>query len=440
MRYPRAGLSRLSSRLVLIAIALLAAASCLPAPRAPAVRLDVDGIIDPPMASYITRGLEYASQRRAPLVILYMDTPGGLADSMREIIQAILASPVPVVTYVAPEGARAASAGCLIAIASDFLAMSPTSNIGAAHPVSESGVPASDKITNDMAAQARSLAKRRGRNVEWAEKAVRQSVSDTADEAVRDHIADFIAQNERDLLVKLNGRKWNGEVLHTAGLPIQHLPMGMKERFLHVLSNPNVALLLMMLAMYGLIGELSHPGAVFPGIIGAVSVVLAFYSFSVLSINAAGFLLVAMAVGLFIADLFVPSHGVLTASGVLCLALGSFMLFQDAPSFLRASALLIVSMSLVTGAFFGLALGAGIRAQRRRVATGREAMVGAVAVATSPLRPEGMVRVMGELWRAVSSEPVDVGQSVVVKGVEGLTLRVEPAHPNPDAEKGDVSR
>ncbi|MGC8834637.1 MAG: NfeD family protein [Armatimonadota bacterium] len=389
-----------------------------------AVRLYIKGIIDPPMSSYVARGLREAESRNAELVILMMDTPGGLVDSMREIVQAILASNIPVVTYVAPEGARAASAGALIGIASDFLVMTPTSNIGAAHPVDERGQAVSDKITNDMAAQARALAKKRGRNVDWAEKAVRRSISATADEAVKAGVADFIAANTNELLAKLHGRTSHGRTLNTKGISIVNIPMNPKERFLHVFSNPNIALLLMMLALYGLIGELSHPGAVFPGVVGAISAILAFYSFSILSLNIAGLLLILLAIGLLIADLFLPSHGVLTLGGVVCLALGGFMLFEDSPTFLRASAFLIIAMAVSTGAFFALALGAGIRAQRRRVVTGREGLIGATAIAKSPLKPDGMVQVMGELWRASSEEPVEPGERVVVTGVDGLTLRV----------------
>lgn len=390
----------------------------------PAVRLEVRGVIDPPTASYVARGIHEAAARNAEILIIALDTPGGLVDSMREIVQEILASPVPVVTFVSPEGARAASAGALIGIASDFLVMSPTSNIGAAHPVTEKGEPASDKITNDLAAQARALAKRRGRNVDWAEKAVRRSISATADEAVKADVADFLAVSTQELLRKLDGRPARGRTLRTAGIPVVNVPMSMKERFLHVFSNPNIALVLMMLAMYGLIGELSHPGAVFPGVVGAVSAILAFYSFSVLSLNVAGLLLVLLALALFVADLFVPSHGVLTLGGVVCLALGGFMLFENSMAFLQASALLILTMAVGTGLFFGLALRAGVRAQRRRVVTGREALMGATAVAKTPLNPEGMVQVMGELWRACSDEPVEPGQKVVVTSVDGLTLRV----------------
>ncbi|MGQ9696367.1 MAG: NfeD family protein [Armatimonadota bacterium] len=390
----------------------------------PAVRLEVRGVIDPPTSSYVARGIQEAATRDAEILIIALDTPGGLVDSMREIVQGILASPVPVVTFVTPEGARAASAGALIGIASDFLVMSPTSNIGAAHPVPEKGEPASDKITNDLAAQARALAKRRGRNVDWAEKAVRRSISATADEALKAGVADFIAADTKELLGKLDGRQARGRTLSTAGIRVIDLPMTAKERFLHVFSNPNIALVLMMLAMYGLIGELSHPGAVFPGVVGTVSAILAFYSFSVLSLNVAGLLLVLLAIALFVADLFLPSHGVLTMGGVICLALGGFMLFDNSMAFLQASALLILTMAVGTGLFFGLALRAGVRAQRRRVVTGREALVGATAVAKTSLNPEGMVQVMGELWRASSDEPVEPGQRVVVVSVDGLTLRV----------------
>lgn len=387
--------------------------------------LTVRGVIDPPNATYVLRGLRAAERQRSPAVVLEMDTPGGLMDSMRDIVQGILNSPVPVVVYVAPRGARAASAGAFILMASDVAAMAPQTNVGAAHPVGVSGEMAPDKATNDAAAQLRALAERRGRNVQWAEKAVRQSVSATATEALKLDIIDFVAPTLDSLLKQADGYRAGGKVLRLRGARPEPFGMTLKEQAFHTLANPNITMILFLLAIYGLVAEVTHPGAIFPGVVGSISLILALYSFAVFSLNVAGLLMLLLAVGLFATDLLLPGHGVLSVAGGICFALGGFMLFEDS-AIGGASSGLIVSVSLFTTVFFAYAIGAAIRAQKRAVVTGREELVGARGVAKESLdgTGTGMVLIRGEWWRARSEEPVAAGDPVVVTAVDGLTLTV----------------
>lgn len=400
--------------------------------------LEVKGVIDPPIASYVLRGIQEAKERSAEALILSLDTPGGLDDAMRNIIQGILSSPVPVVVYVSPSGARAASAGALITLSSHIAAMAPSTTIGAAHPVRiGGGGPSPDeeelqkKITNDAAAYARSIAQRRGRNVEWAEKAVRQSISSTEEEALKQKVIDIIAKDLDDLKRLLNGRKVDGKELHTLDAEVVSLPMTPKEVFLHILSNPNITVLLLTLAIYGLIGELSHPGAIFPGIVGATSLILALYSFSVLSLNTAGLLLILLAVLLFIVDLFVPSHGLISLGAAAILGLGFFLLYENSPAFLRASVAMIISVVLLTTGFFLFGVSAGLRARRRPVATGREGLLGESGlIVVGGDRPQALIR--GEYWRVKSEVPLEEGDTVIVEGFDkdNLVLKVRKEEKN----------
>lgn len=423
------------------ALALLGgAAAAAPAPGAGPPTVDViqvTGIIGPATARYVLRGLREAERQGAEALLIELDTPGGLMKSMDDITKAMINSPVPTIVYVYPSGGRAASAGVFITYAATVAAMAPATHLGAAHPVGIApggGVGGEDKtlmakITNDAVAQIRGFAQLRGRNADWAEQAVRQSVSITDEAAVRLHVVDLVASSPRELLDRLDGRTVRtaaGErVLHTRGARLVEIPMDVTERFLQLLSDPNVGFVLMTVAIYGIIFELSNPGSVFPGVIGGLALILALTSFAVVEVNVAGLLLIAFSLLLFIADLKVPSHGVLTAGGIAAFVLGALLLTERQAPFLRISLLLILTMAALTAAFFAFAVGAGIRAQARRVQTGREALVGAVGVARSDINPTGTVFVEGELWTAESEDGlIPAGHRVRVVRVSGLRLGV----------------
>jgi membrane-bound serine protease (ClpP class) len=402
--------------------------------------LEVEGVIDPPVASYIERGVARAEEDGAQALIIRLNTPGGLDKSMRDIIQAELNADVPVVAYVAPVGARAASAGALITLASHIAAMAPSTNIGAAHPVAMGGgemtKEMSEKIANDAAATARSIAVRRGRNAKWAEDAVRQSISSTAQEARKLHVIEIIAENQQDLLKQLDGRKvklpGRTVTLHTADAQARELPQSPIERFLHILSDPNLAYIFLIIGIYGMIFELQNPGAIFPGVIGAICLIMGFYSLAVLPVNLAGLILILLGVGMLVADIWAPSHGALTVGGIIAFAVGSFMLYGSrATPFLRVSWLIVVMMTVSTAVFFLFIVGLGVRAHWTRITTGVEGLIGARGKARTALHPEGSVFVAGELWRARAQDdqPIAAGQEVEVIAVDGFTLRVRPREP-----------
>jgi len=389
--------------------------------------ITITGVIDPPSSRYLARALEIAAQEGSQCLILQMDTPGGGMVPMREMIQNMMNDSLPVVVYVSPTGARAGSAGTFIAIAADIAAMAPGTNIGAAHPVLAGGAQPDkemkSKLTNDAAAFIRTIAKKRGRNIQWAESAVRESVSITEEEAVRKKVVDLIAQDMRDLLEKLDGRKAREKVLRTRHAVVRPIPMSGVEKFLHILAVPDLALIFMTLAIYGLIYELANPGAIFPGVIGGISLILGLYSLSVLSFNAAGLAFMALALLLFIADIKAPTHGVLTMGGAISFALGAFMLFDN--SFVKASISLVFSLTVCTTLFFAFIVAAAVRSLSWKPKTGREGMVGSVAVARTRLAPKGQVFFDGAYWNAISDEVIEEGEQVQVIGIEGLTLRVK---------------
>jgi membrane-bound serine protease (ClpP class) len=401
------------------------------------VRIRVDGVIAPASARFIQRAIHEAEEASAAALLIELDTPGGLLKSMDDITKAILASRVPVIVYISPSGARAASAGVFITYAAHIAAMAPTTHLGAAHPVGVGPGGAPDatmmqKITNDAVANIRALARRRARNADWAEKAVRESVSVDDAEALKLKIVDLVAADVRELLTRVDGREVETEagpvVLHTARATVRTVGMDASERLLDLLSDPNVGLILMTIATYGIIFELSNPGAVLPGVIGAIALVLALTSFAILQVNVAGVGLLALSVLFFIADIKVPTHGILTAGGILSFVLGAMLLTNRQLPFLRVSLQVAILTALFTGAFFLFAVGAGIRAQRTKVRTGTEGLIGAVGVARSALSPEGQVHVRGEMWTAEAEDrkPIREGDRVVVVGVEGLRLRVRP--------------
>jgi len=416
--------------LVLAALVLLAAAPASAAP-APVATVVIDGVISPVTLRLVESALARAKAGGAQALVIQLDTPGGLERSMRAICQRLLNAEIPVVVWVGPTGARAASAGVFITMAAHVAAMAPATNIGAAHPVSIGGGVDKEsmrKIENDAAAFIRTIALERGRNAEWGEKAVRQSVSVTEREAVRLKVVDFVADSIPDLLTKLDGRTVKtpqGPVtLATREAVAKPIEIGFRDRVLAVITDPNVAYVLMMLGTLGLIFELSTPGAILPGVIGGISLILAFFAFQSLPINFAGLLLILFAIVLFIAEVKVTSHGVLAIGGIVAMALGSLMLY-DAPEVgFRVSWRVIVPTVALTAGFFLFALTLGVRALRRRPLLGVSGLVGQTGVARGALAPEGQVSVHGELWRAVADRPLADGTPVTIVDVQGLTLRV----------------
>ena len=404
-----------------------------------------EGIIGPVTSSYVSRLLEMGIERDAQAVLLELDTPGGLDTAMREIIKEFLAAEVPVIVYVHPSGARAGSAGVFITMAAHIAAMTPGTNIGAAHPVAIGGEMDSimvEKVTHDAAAYARSLATKRHRNVEWAEEAVRRSVSATAEEAVAENIVDVSAESVEELLEIIHGRTVelpSGEhELNTAGARLEPVPVNLRERLLAMLADPNIAYIFMLLGIYGLIFELQSPGAIFPGVVGVICLILAFMSFQTLPINIAGLALILLAIVLFILEIKVPSYGMLTVGGIIAMLLGSLMLFDTVDPAMRVSLGIIITAVTVTALFFAFAVGMGLRAQSRRVTTGHEGLVGEAGEAHTTLDPTGTIAIHGEFWKAESAtgEPIEAGTRVEVVKVAGLQLLVRQTAPSPFSKDG----
>ena len=430
-------------RTIVAAAALLIVvfAVCAPArAAAPVDMIDLDGAITPVTARLLTSAIERAQADRAQALIVRLNTPGGLERSMRSMAQAILNAEIPIIVYVAPTGARAASAGVFITMAAHVVAMAPATNIGAAHPVTigggDTGKEMGKKIENDAAAFARSLAAERGRNVEWAEKAVRASVSVTEREAVKLKVVDLVADSVPDLLAKIDGRTVKtarGPVtLATRDAVVKPIEVRFRDRFLALITDPNIAYILMMVGMLGIFFELQNPGVVLPGVIGGISLILAFFAFQSLPINWAGVLLILFGVALLIAEIKVVSHGVLTAGGVVAMVLGSFMLYEAPEVGFRVSWTVILPTVGATAALVVWAVSAGVRAMMKSPVTGAAGMIGRVVVARSALGPEGQVQVDGEIWRAVSEgEAIPAGEKVRVTAVDGLTLKVSRAGDQP---------
>jgi membrane-bound serine protease (ClpP class) len=421
-------------------VLVLAVATPATARAATVSTLEVDGVISPVTVRLVAAGIARARAEQAEALVIQLDTPGGLERSMRSVVRDMLNSPVPVVVYVSPTGARAASAGAFITLAAHVAAMAPATNIGAAHPVAAGGgsidKESMRKIENDAAAFIRTVARERGRNVEWAERAVRASVSATEREAVQLGIVDLIADSVPDLLRRIDGRQVKtvrGVVtLHTRDAVVRPVEIGARDRFLAIITDPNVAYVLLMLGMLGLFFELASPGAVVPGVIGGISLILAFFAFQTLPINWAGLLLILFGIVLLIAEIKIASHGVLTIGGIIAIVLGSVMLVNTPELPLRVSWTVIVPVVAVTAGMFVFAVSAGVRAQLSRPTTGTAGLLHEVGVAKTPLDPAGQVLVHGELWTAVAEPPaIAAGERVRVVAVEGLRLRVEraPGHP-----------
>lgn len=396
--------------------------------------ITVKGPIGPATVGYISRAIDVARSRGDVCLVIQLDTPGGALDSTREIVQKFYESPVPTVVYVAPAGAWAGSAGCFITIAADVAAMAPSTSIGAAHPVSlgPGGVEKTDevmkqKMENFASSYIAAIAEKRGRNVDWAKSSVVKSESITAARALELNVIDLVATNTADLLAQLDGRQINGHSLKTANAQVVSIPMTTREQILKVLSHPELMLFLMLIAMYGLIGELSNPGAILPGVAGAIALILVLYMSAILPINLAGLALIGLAAVLFVVDIYAPTHGILTIGGVISFFLGALMLFNRGEEGFRLSLVYIIPATLITALFFLFVAGAGLRAQRLPVRTGRESMLGKTAPALTRIDGNnGKLFVEGELWNAVSDTPINPDQPVEIVAIDGLTLKVKP--------------
>ncbi len=393
--------------------------------------IKVSGSINPGVADFVKRGIKKASDDNASCIIIELDTPGGLSASMREIVMAIFGSKVPVVVYVAPSGARAASAGVMITIAADIAAMAPGTNIGAAHPVGLGGKeisgPMAEKIVNDMVAYIKSIAEKRGRNVTWAEKAVRESVSITEKEALKENVIDIVAKDTDDLIRQINGRNVEGKWILKLDISKKKiLKEGIRTKILKTISDPNIAYILMMIGFAGLYFELSHPGAIFPGVVGAISLILAFFAFQTLPVNYAGILLIILAIVFFIMEMKITSYGLLSIAGIVSLFLGSLMLFENTSPELGLSwHVLLPTIAIVSG-FFVILSGLVFKSHLLKPKTGAKGLVGEIGVVKKAIKPEGKVFVHGELWNATSKDPIEEGIKVRVVKVDNLVLEVEP--------------
>ncbi len=402
--------------------------------------LTTDGPITPILSGYVGRGIQAAEQDGADLLVIRLDTPGGSVNVMGDIVRAIDAARVPIVVYVWPHGGRAASAGTYITLAAPLAAMAPRTTIGAAHPVGSQGqdLPSTeeDKIVNDLVASIRAHVEHRGEKVmDWAESAVRESKSLNANDALEMGVIDVVAPDVQALLQALDGREvtLHGETitLHTAAATTRDIRMTSTEAFLHTITDPSIAFILMTIGINGLLFELASPGSFLPGVAGGIALLLALYAFGVLSVNYTGLLFIALAFILFLVDIKAPTHGVLTAGGIISFALGSMVLFNSSVAVVPKT--LIVAVALLTGGFFAFAMGAALRIRRRQPRTGREGLIGKVGHVVDSLSPEGYVFVNGERWAAFHDGDVSLqaGQTVRVRAVDGFRLHIEPVDPEP---------
>ena len=392
--------------------------------------IKVSGSINPAVAEFLEKGINKASADEVSCIIIELDTPGGLAESMRGIVKAIFASKVPVVVYVAPSGSRAASAGVMITMAADIAAMAPGTNIGAAHPVGAGGKEIdgamSKKVVNDMVASAKSLAAKRGRNAEWVEKAIRKSVSVTETEALKGNVIDIVAKDLDDLIRQINGRKIEGKgVLRLDNAKKIVLKEGLRTKILKTISDPNIAYILLMIGLAGLYFELSHPGAVLPGVVGGICIILAFFAMQTIPVNYAGFLLILLALVFFIMEMKIASYGLLSIAGIISLLLGSLMLFESSGTDMGLSWGVLLPTVIMVSGFFVVISGLVFKSHLSKPRTGARGLVGEIGVVKEALIPEGKVFVHGELWKAISKDPIETGAKVRVLNVVNLVLEVE---------------
>jgi membrane-bound serine protease (ClpP class) len=386
--------------------------------------------IAPGVAGFVADALAAADREKAACIVIQLDTPGGLAESMRQIVTKILATQTPVIVFVAPSGARAASAGVMITMAADIAAMAPGTNIGAAHPVGAGGKDInetmSEKVVNDMVAQARSVAQQRGRNADWVEEAIRDSVSITETEALRENVIDLVADDLDALLTLLDGRRVKGKsTLALKDAPRKMVTEGLRTKVLRAISDPNIAFILFLIGAAGLYFELSHPGAIFPGVIGGLCLILAIYAFQVLPVNFVGILLMVLAVIFFILEIKVTSYGMLSVAGTIALFLGGLMLFKESDYGIRVSLGVLVPAVGAVSVFFAVVAGLAFKAQVAGARTGLSGMIGEVGIVKQAIDPEGKVAVHGELWKARADAALAAGQTVRVVAVDGLTMTVE---------------
>lgn len=405
------------------------------AEKPPVYVITIASSINPPVADFINRSIAKAEKDKAAVLVIQLDTPGGLDTSMRAIVQGILNAQIPVLVFVSPSGARAASAGVVIVLAADLAAMSPGTNIGAAHPVNVGGKDIdktmAQKVEKDMVAYVRSIADQRQRNADWVESAVLKSESITAEKALELKVVDMMAKDLTDLLEKADGRQITTskqpKMIKTKGLPVVHLKENFRDRILRTISDPNIAYVLMMLGMMGVFFELIHPGGIFPGVIGGISLVLAFFALSTLPVNYAGILLILLSIIFFIAEVKVISHGLLTIAGIFSLTLGSLMLFKTTEGQMGVSLQILITTVLVISAFFILVISLAVKAYRRKPQTGDQGILKEVGRVHQKIAPDhpGKVFVHGEIWNASSDETCEPGEIVEVVGLEHLLLKVK---------------
>jgi membrane-bound serine protease (ClpP class) len=404
----------------------------------------VEGVINPVTVEFMTHSIAQSIEDGAAAVVFQLDTPGGLVESTRLIVKSLLNAAIPVVVYVSPSGARAASAGTFITMAGHVAAMAPGTNIGAAHPVSGEGKDIEGdmrkKAENDLAAFARSIADKRHRNADWAEQAVRESVSVTETEALKQGVIDIIAEDVPDLLAQLDGRHVSvagAEVtLHTAQADIRYHQMNWRQRLLSAVTHPQIALMLLSIGSLGLLIELYNPGLIFPGVIGAISVLLAFYSLQTLPVNYAGLALIGLAFIMFILESQIPSFGMLTIGALISMFLGALMLIDSPEDYLRIPLSTILVVVGTTGGLMALVVGAAARSITQRPVTGQEGMIGATGVVKKRIDPTGTVALRGTLWTARSDAPIDVDATVRVEAVDGLQLTVVQISPDTETTEG----
>ena len=393
-----------------------------------------EGVINPVAAEYLNDAIEFAETNQAELLVFQLDTPGGLDTSMRIMVKAITGSQVPIAVYVAPTGARAASAGVFLTLSAHIAAMAPGTNIGAAHPVAMGGEKMDkvmkEKVENDAVAYIQSIAERRGRNSDWAEDAVRKSVSATAKQALELKLIDIIPENLPQFLKEIDGREIHlgtqSLTLHTANAQVKEFPMTWRLEALKALSDPNIAYVLMTIGTIGIIAELYNPGAILPGVVGGISLILAFYSLQSLPVNYAGVLLLILGLVMLILEATVTSYGLLAIGGITSLLLGSLMLMSEEFPFYQLSWSVILPVVILGGGFTFLIVTYGVKSLKRRTTTGSEGLIGMTGVAKSDLNPNGQIFVHGELWDAISEEPLKAGAHIQVTSIDGLTLHVKP--------------